>query len=197
LTAYFRFLLTWWGTILLSALDSSLVFFMPFGTDALVVYLTARDNGLFWLYPLLATLGSLAGAAVTFWIGRKAGEVGLPHLVSRRALERLRARGQGKNSAALALPGLLPPPFPLTPLLLTCGALDVNPRWFFLSFAFVRLVRFSIGAALGLLYGPAILRVLQSDRFQLVVAVFIAVATVGTVVSAVLFWKRTRIRLAV
>jgi len=197
LTAYFRFLLTWWGTILLSALDSSVVFFMPFGTDALVVYLTARDHGLFWLYPLLATLGSLAGAAVTFWIGRKAGEVGLPRLVSRKALERLRGRVQGTNAAALALPGLLPPPFPLTPLLLTCGALDVNARWFFLSFAFVRLVRFSIGAALALLYGPSILRVLQSDRFQVVVAVFIAVAVVGTVVSAVLFWKRTRIQLAV
>jgi membrane protein YqaA with SNARE-associated domain len=197
LTASFRFLLTWWGTILLSALDSSLVFFMPFGIDALVVYLTARDHGLFWLYPLLATVGSLVGAAVTFWIGRKVGEVGLPRLVSLRTLERVRARVQGKSAAALAAPALLPPPFPLTPFLLTCGALEVNPRWFFLSFALVRLVRFSIGAALALLYGPSILRVLQSDRIQVIVTAFIAVATVGTVVSAVLLWKRTRIRLAV
>jgi hypothetical protein len=32
------FFLTWWGAFLLSALDSSLVFFMPFGVDALVIY---------------------------------------------------------------------------------------------------------------------------------------------------------------
>lgn len=54
-----------WGVAVLAALDSSLVFFMPFGVDALVIYLAARDEALFWLYPLLATAGSLAGAAVT------------------------------------------------------------------------------------------------------------------------------------
>ena len=30
---------------------------MTFGVDALVIYLAARDESLFWIYPLLATRG--------------------------------------------------------------------------------------------------------------------------------------------
>ena len=75
--AAFGFFLTWWGVFLMAALDTSMLFFLPFGIDALVIYLAARNESLFWLYPVLATAGSLAGAAVTYWIGRKLGEVGL------------------------------------------------------------------------------------------------------------------------
>ena len=33
--AAFGFFLTWWGAYLLAALDSTMVFFLPFGVDAL------------------------------------------------------------------------------------------------------------------------------------------------------------------
>ena len=186
------FFLTWWGAFVLSALDSSLIFFMPFGVDALVIYLAARDEQLFWIYPLLAAAGSLAGGLVTFWIGRKAGKVGLPRLVPQRQIDRLSRKVQERGAAALALPAILPPPFPLTPYVLTCGALQVNPWWFFPTYTAVRLLRFSIGATLGHLYGPSILRVLESDTMQRVVIGFIALAVVGTLVSAGLLWRNAQ-----
>jgi membrane protein YqaA with SNARE-associated domain len=170
------------------------VFFMPFGVDALVIYLAARDESLFWLFPILATAGSVLGAATTFWIGHKAGEVGLDRLVSRRHLDRLRCRVRDKGAVALAVPALMPPPFPLTPLVLTCGALNVDARRFFSTFAVMRLVRFSIGALLARIYGRGILRVLESDGFQMVVIAFIAIAVVGTLVSAFMFWRNTQTR---
>lgn len=190
----FGFFLTWWGAFLLAALDVSLVFFMPFGIDALVIYLAARDEHLFWMYPLMAAAGSLAGGVVTFWIGRKAGEVGLPHLISDRQFERVRRRVQRRGAAALALPALLPPPFPLTPFILTCGALQVNGWWFFPTFTLMRLLRFSAGAALGRLYGPSILRVVQSDQIRIVILAFIATAILGTIASAVLLWRHAHAR---
>ena len=77
------FFLTWWGAFLLSALDSSLVFFMPFGIDALVIYLAARDEQLFWVYPLLAAAGSLAGGMVSSWPGWiRSGFSRVPRLAS-------------------------------------------------------------------------------------------------------------------
>ena len=190
----FGFFLTWWGAFLLAALDSSLVFFMPFGVDALVIYLVARDETLFWIYPLLATAGSVAGAAMTFWIGRKAGEVGLERFVSPRRLKRLRSRCRERGAGALALPAILPPPFPLTPLVLTCGALQVNWRWFFSTFAAMRLLRFGLAAVLAHIYGRSILRVFESEAFQMVAVGFVAVAILGTVVSAVLLWRNTQAR---
>jgi membrane protein YqaA with SNARE-associated domain len=186
--------LTWWGPFVAGALDASLVFFMPFGVDALVIYLAARDNSLFWLYPILATAGSVLGAATTFWIGHKAGEVGLDRLVPKRHLSRLRSRVRDKGAMALALPAILPPPFPLTPLVVTCGALKVDPRRFFSTFAAMRLIRFSIGAALARIYGRGIVRVLESANFRMIVVAFIVVAVVGTIASAVVFWRNTHTR---
>lgn len=186
--------LTWWGAFVLGALDASLVFFMPFGIDAVVIYLAARDERLFWIYPLVAAAGSVAGAAVTYWIGEKAGEAGLDRLVPRGRLEQLRRRVRTGGALAFAVPALLPPPFPLTPFVLTCGALQVSRRIFFPTFAAMRLVRFSAGAALARVYGRGIVRVVESETFQMVVIGFIALAVTGTIVSAVLLWRNTRPR---
>jgi membrane protein YqaA with SNARE-associated domain len=189
--SFFGFFLTWWGAFLMAALDASMLFFLPFGIDALVIFLAARNVDLFWLYPLLATAGSLTGAAVTFWIGRKAGELGVERLVSRRRLERLKCRVSDAGAIAMAVPALLPPPFPLTPFILTCGALDVNRARFFITFGTVRLLRFGAEAVLARLYGRGVLAILTSEIFQTVLAGFIVVAIIGTIVSGVLLWRST------
>jgi membrane protein YqaA with SNARE-associated domain len=188
----FRFFLTWWGAYVLGALDATMVFFLPFGIDALVIYLSARDGMLFWIYPLLATAGSVTGAAVTYWIGHKGGELGLERLIPRGRLERFRKRVQKGGAVAMAVPALLPPPFPLTPFVLTCGALKAN-RWiFFPTFAAMRLIRFGSEAALARIYGRGVLRLLESDAFQRVIVGFIIVAVLGTILSAVMLWRTTR-----
>ena len=193
MTAFFQsifgFFLTWWGAFLMAALDSSMLFFLPFGVDAVVIFMAARNEELFWLYPILATAGSLTGAAATFWIGKKIGDVGLERVVSAKRLERLRCKVRDRGAIAMAAPALLPPPFPLTPFILTCGALKVDPWRFFATFGAVRLLRFGAEAALAVVYGRGILRVLQSEAFQMVVAGFIVVAIVGSIVSIVMLWR--------
>ncbi len=190
-SSIFGFFLSWWGAFLMAALDTSMLFFLPFGVDALVIFLSARNQNLFWLYPLLATAGSLAGAGVTFWIGRKAGAAGLERLVPGKRLERLKCKVNEKGAVAMAVPALLPPPFPLTPFILTCGALDVN-RWrFFVTFGVVRLLRFGAEGVLARLYGRGVLAVLQSEAFQMVVLVFVVIALLGTIASAVVLWRST------
>jgi membrane protein YqaA with SNARE-associated domain len=185
----FSWFLTWWGAFLLGVLDASMLFFLPFGIDAVVIYLAARERDLFWLYPLVASAGSTTGAAVTYWIGRKIGEVGLERVVPARRLARIRERVRDSGAVAMAVPALLPPPFPLTPFILTCGALQVN-RWrLFTVFASMRLLRFGAEALLATIYGAGILRVLQSDAFQAVIVGFIVIAVIGTAASAVLLWR--------
>jgi membrane protein YqaA with SNARE-associated domain len=65
------------GVVVLAALDSTVFFSLAFGIDAAVIILAARLQDLWWVVPLLATLGSIAGAALTFWMGVKIGEQGL------------------------------------------------------------------------------------------------------------------------
>jgi membrane protein YqaA with SNARE-associated domain len=190
--AAFGFFLSWWGAYLLALLDATMVFFLPFGVDALVIYLSARSGMWFWIYPLLATAGSVTGAAITYWIGKKGGEIGLERFVPQRRLDRLRCRLQKQGAIAMAFAALLPPPFPLTPFVLTCGALEVDRRIFFGTFALMRLIRFGTESALARIYGRGVLRVIESEAFQAVIIAFIAIAVVGTLVSAVMLWRNTR-----
>lgn len=190
--AAFGFFLTWWGAYLLALLDATMVFFLPFGIDAVVIYLSARNGMLFWMYPLLAAAGSATGAAITYWIGRKAGEMGLERLVPAHQLERFRRRVEKRGAVAMAFAALLPPPFPLTPFVLTCGALKVD-RWiFFGTFTTMRLIRFGGEAALARIYGRGVLRMIESQTFQNVVIAFIFIALIGTLISGVMLWRSVR-----
>jgi membrane protein YqaA with SNARE-associated domain len=148
------------GLVGLAVLDSSMFSFVPQAVEAATVILT-HHSAIFWVFPFVATAGSMMGAAMTFWIGRKIGEKGLEHWISPGVLDRARRLTKNKGALALALPALLPPPFPLTPFVLACGALSVSATRFFITLASLRMLRFSIIAALAWRYGENILAVVQ------------------------------------
>jgi membrane protein YqaA with SNARE-associated domain len=172
------------GIVVMAALDASLVFFLPLGIDVVVIAMTARKPELFWWYALLATAGSLAGASLTFWIGKQAGERGLTRFVRPRRLERVRAR-VNRGAFVVAALSLIPPPFPFTPFVLAGGALGMNAWTFLAALAGMRLVRFGVEAGLAARYGSQILRWMKTPVFEITVGVFIALAVIGTIVSAV------------
>jgi membrane protein YqaA with SNARE-associated domain len=181
------------GVLLMGVLDASMVFFLPLGIDFIVILMTARKPELFWLYALLAAAGSIIGAGVTFWIGKKAGEKGLARFVRPRRLERVKAR-VNRGTWVVAALALIPPPFPFTPFVLAGGALGMNPWSFFGALAAVRAFRFGIEGALAFRYGSQIVHWMKTPTFQAVVAVFIGLAVIGTIVSAVLVIRGSRRR---
>ena len=189
LLSYF---LTPGGLLLMGALDSSVVFFLPLGIDFVVIILTARKPDLFWLYALLATTGSIAGAAGTFWLGRKVGEAGLKRLVKASTLTKVEKRVTSSAAVSVAALGLIPPPFPFTAFVLVSGACRVNPWTFLTTLAGVRLARFTIEAGLARTYGSGILSWMQSRTFIAVVITLAALAAIGTMVSAFAVYRSVR-----
>jgi membrane protein YqaA with SNARE-associated domain len=185
--------LTPFGLVLMGVLDGSVVFFLPLGIDFVVIIMAARRPELFWLYALLATVGSVIGAAGTFWIGRQAGERGLTRFVSARRLKRIKKRVD-RGAFVVAGLSLIPPPFPFTAFVLASGALGMNPWSFFGALAAVRALRFGIEAALASQFGSGILKWMKTPAFEMVVAVFIALAVIGTIVSAVVVVRGSRRR---
>lgn len=186
------YFLTPGGLLVMGALDSSLIFFLPLGIDFAVIVLAARKPDLFWMYALLATAGSLAGAAATFWIGRKIGEHGLSKLIKPGQLKRVQQRVGDSAAVSVAALGIIPPPFPFTAFVLTSGACRVRASTFFTTLAGVRLTRFAIEAGLAARYGRRLLVWMQSSVFEAIVGVLIALAVVGTVVSGLAVWRSTR-----
>ena len=172
--------------------DSSRVCIVPFGFDALVAVLSARYGEIFWVFPPLVTAASLASAALTYWVGRTAGDAGLPRLVPARHLERMKARVATTGAGALAAAAIMPPPFPLTAFQLTCGALAFDRRRFFLVFGVMRLVRFAAVALLARHFGDRVLYVLEMDSVQTAVATLIWISVTAAIAVGVVLWRRTR-----
>jgi membrane protein YqaA with SNARE-associated domain len=180
------------GLFVLAALESTVFFWFPFGVDAAVIVLTVRHHGFAWLYPILATIGSVLGTAVTFWMGRKVGEAGLERYVPERRLASAKAAVRKRGAVTLALFGIVPPPFPFTGFVLAAGALEVDPIRFLIALAGARLVRFGTGAFLAARYGTSVLRWMNSDLVQYVIAALIILAIIGSVVSLIALRRKTR-----
>jgi membrane protein YqaA with SNARE-associated domain len=180
------------GVLVLAGLDSTIFFSLPLGIDTAVVLLSARLHATAWIVPLLATGGSIGGAWLTFWMGKKIGEKGLDRFVDGRRLEKVQRKIDESGAIALAVLDLIPPPFPFTAFVLAAGALDVDATLFFVTLAIVRLIRFGAEAALAVTYGKSILGWMESDLFHDIVFGFMILAFVLTAILLVKLIRSSR-----
>lgn len=185
------YFLTPLGIVIIGILDASVVFFMPLGVDVVAILAAARKPQLFWLYALLATIGSTLGSAGTYWIGLKIGEKGLSRFVSERHLGRMKTR-LDRGAFLLAWAGIIPPPFPFTAFVLGAGAFELAPWAFFAWLTVARAVRFLCETTLALRYGSQIIRWMKTPMFEAIVGAFIVLVFAGTAASAVVLWRKTR-----
>jgi len=168
------------GLLVLAALDSSMVFFLPTAVEATIVILVDRSRELAWLFPIMATAGSVAGALITLRIGAKLGNESIERWVPNSRLRYVQERIRRRKTWPLGAAGLMPPPFPMSALVLASGALGVQRLPFLMAFGVARLVRFSLVAVLAFFYGRGILRIMRLAGFQSIIIVFAIVAIVGT-----------------
>jgi membrane protein YqaA with SNARE-associated domain len=192
LSSVFGLFFTPVGILVLAVLDSSMLFFLPAAIDTAVIVLSAGDEHFFWMYPLLASAGSVIGASVTYAVGRKIGETGLDRWISKKQMKKVRSRIDQQGVFAMGFTGLLPPPFPLTPFVLTSGALGLDARKFLVTLGLTRLVRFGTISALARLYGRRIIGWLESDVFQYALGSMMIVALIGTAISIVQVIRKAR-----
>ena len=191
-SSFLGYFLTPGGLLLMGALDSSLIFFLPLGIDFALIVLSARQPHLFWLHALMATAGSLLGAIVTFWIGRKVGEHGLTRLMKPSRLERVKTRVSQHAGFGVAALAIIPPPFPFTAFVLASGAFGGQAWSFFTTLIVVRLMRFMAEGGLAAIYGRRLLTWMESTTFEVIVGALIVLAIAGTVISGVAVYRSTR-----
>jgi membrane protein YqaA with SNARE-associated domain len=188
----FRLFLSPGGILILGALDSTLIFFLPAAIDTAVIVMAARQPDWFWAFPLLASAGSIVGIAITFAMGSKIGEAGLQYWAPKSRIQQFLAKIGTSGVMAMGATALLPPPFPLTPFVLTGGALGVDKRKFFTTVAAMRILRFGIEGTLAFFYGRHIVRWLRSDVFEYAVSGLMILALTGTAVSIVYAARRRK-----
>ena len=146
------------GLFVVSVIDSSIIPLpVPGSTDLLLILLVAhRANPV--LAAVAATVGSILGGYLTWGTGSKGGEAALHRYLPRRFSKRLFGWVERKGTVAVTTAALLPPPFPLMPLLLAAGALGVSRKKFLVSFSLARTFRYALVAWLAATYGRAMVR---------------------------------------
>lgn len=146
------------GLFVVSVIDSSIIPLpVPGSTDLLLILLVAHGANPV-LAAIAATVGSILGGYLTWGTGSKGGEAALHRYLPRRFAKKLTAWVEKNGILAVTTSALLPPPFPLMPLLLAAGALGVSRRRFLISFSLARTFRYSLVAWLAALYGRAVAR---------------------------------------
>jgi membrane protein YqaA with SNARE-associated domain len=147
------------GVFLVSIVDSSFVPLpIPGITDIMTIVLAARKANLILLVAA-GTAGSFLGGLFSYKVGHAGGMAFLEKHVSPRILKPVCTWMEHHAILAVALPAVLPPPMPLSPFVLAAGVLKMPRKKFLTTFTISRGIRHAAAAAIGVFYGPSVLRV--------------------------------------
>jgi membrane protein YqaA with SNARE-associated domain len=144
------------GLILLGLLDNSVVP-LPGSMDVFVVVLSAGQQDWWPYYALMATAGSVLGGYLTYRLARGEGRARLAKHLKRSQMETVHAAFERWGFWSIAVPALIPPPFPMTPFLIAAGAAQYSRNKFISALILGRGIRYTIWAFLGAVYGRATL----------------------------------------
>jgi membrane protein YqaA with SNARE-associated domain len=177
------------GLIPLGLLDNSIVP-LPGSMDVVLIILCAREPEWWIYYAWMATAGGVIGGLVTYRLARRGGKRALERRFPRRQMEKVTRIFERWGFSAVAVPALLPPPFPFTPFLIAAGAMQYPLRKFLAALAVGRIVRYIILGYLAERYGRKIIR-FMAEHGQPVALAFAGVAIVAAL-AAYFYWRRSK-----
>jgi membrane protein YqaA with SNARE-associated domain len=176
-----------WGLVLLGIADNSVVP-LTGSMDVLTIWLAARHREPWQYYALMATIGAVLGGYITYSLARKGGKEAMERRLSKRKAAKVYKRFERWGFGAIAIPAVLPPPFPFFPFLLAAGAMQYSRKKFLAALVLGRGVRYSIGAYLGVRYGNHILRFFSRYHKE-ALAVLIGLAVVGGILTLIQYLR--------
>ncbi len=183
-----------WGLGALSFVDSGLFPIPPTMDLVLIGYVSANPSRVL-LYTFAAAVGSALGSLIPYFIGRAGGELFLLKRINRARYEKLRDSFEKQEFLAIAIPAMVPPPFPLKLFEFAAGVFEMKPLPFALAIFCGKLLRFLIVGIVTVIYGPTIMqragRALH-DHLGLILAGVVAfIVVLGLVVIRKVFDRRS------
>jgi len=169
------------GLVVLGIADNSVIP-LTGSMDVLTIWLAARHRELWPYYAVMATAGAVLGGYITYSLGRKGGKEAIERKLNKQKAEKILARFSHWGFRTVAVSALLPPPFPLVPVLLAAGALQYSRKKFVGALALGRGIRYLLLAGFGSLYGKAIVQFF-TRYYKPAVLILVGLAVIGAIVS--------------
>jgi membrane protein YqaA with SNARE-associated domain len=175
------------GLVLLGIADNSVIP-LTGSMDVLTIWLAARHREPWFYYAVMATVGAVIGGYITYSLARRGGREAMERRISKKRATQVTKAFERWGFAAVAVPALIPPPFPFVPFLLAAGAMQYPPKKFIGALALGRGVRYFIEAGLGFVYGRHILRFLSKYN-KPAIGILVGVACIGAAVSLIQYLR--------
>jgi len=143
------------GLIVLGLIDSSVIP-TPGGMDVFVLLLTAHHPKWWAYYGAMATVGWVVGGYLTYRLAQKGSKAGLEKKIGKKRSQKVYKKFEKGGFSSVLIGSILPPPFPLVPVLMAAGIMQYSRNKFLAALTLGRAIRFFPLAFLGRLYGTAI-----------------------------------------
>jgi membrane protein YqaA with SNARE-associated domain len=182
------------GLVLLGIADNSIIP-LTGSMDVLTIWLAAHHHEPWPYYALMATVGAVLGGYITYALARKGGKEAMEIRLSKRRAAKVYKRFEKWGFGGIAIPAILPPPFPFVPFLIAAGAMQYSRGKFLAALTLGRGVRYSIAAYLGFIYGSHIVRFF-SRYYKPTLAILIGLAVAGGILSLVQYLRYKGVTLA-
>ena len=170
------------GLFTVAFLDSSFIS-LPQINDILVVLLVTQHKAWMPYFVTMATLGSVVGCYVIYYLAERGGEAFLRRRLRPGSTERALALYRRHGLMALMVPALLPPPSPFKLFVLMAGVAGVRPVPFVTAIAVARGVRYVGLGILAIYYGDAALELMRTRGRDVALGMVALI-----IVAAVGFW---------
>ena len=170
------------GLFIAALFDSSLLS-LPEVNDLLLIYFSATfpDNAYF--YASMTVLGSLSGASGLYWLAWWKGHGYLQKRFPGGKIDRAFRLFERYGALAVAVPAILPPPFPFKIFVLSSGVLGLSYTRFFAAIVIGRSFRYFGTAYLAVRFGDvAIVYLRENAQFVFVAALVFVLVSVAWLV---------------
>ena len=164
------------GLFLIAFLDSSVLTF-PVINDLLLIDLSIRYPARMPYYAAMATLGSVAGCLLLYYLARKGGEAMFHKHAGPRA-RHIHAWINRNGFLSILVTALLPPPTPFKIFVIAAGALEMPVRTFVLGLLAARGIRFFGEGFLAIRYGDQAGQFLLSHKLEVTGIALLVVVTI-------------------
>lgn len=180
-----------WGIFLAAAIDGAGIP-LPGAVDAILVAYAYQTPWSAWLLVPLATVGSLLGCTVLYLIGYWGGEVLIERRMNPQKFHKISRDFDEHAFLTVAVPAILPPPFPFKVIVLAAGAFEM--KWLQFAFAIVvgRLFRYGLLVLLTIKFGPQVVPLFATLVRRHVGLTLVVVLAIIAAALLVLRWKRVR-----
>ncbi len=173
------------GLIIVAIVDNSFIP-IPGSVDVGTILLSSSHHGWWPYYAFMATVGAVIGGYLTYRIGRKGGEETLEKRIGHDKAQKVYKRFEKHGFSTIVIGSILPPPFPIVPVLMAPGILEYPPRKFLGALALGRGIRYLAFALIGDRYGASILKFFATYR-KPALWTLISLAVLGGIAALVYF----------